>query len=467
MDALHGKRLLILGLARQGKALARFAVAAGARVIVSDLRSAEQLSAAMAELAELPISYVLGEHPLSLLDDCDLIALSGSVAADLPLVRAARARQIPLTNDGLEFMRRVPATVVGITGSAGKTTSTALVGAIGQAAGRTTWVGGNIGNPLITDLDQMQAGDLVAMELSSFQLELWDVSPPVAAVLNVTPNHLDRHKTMAAYTAAKANILRYQTGSDTAVLSADDPGAASLAPTVRGRCRLFSQRAPVQDGALVRQGQIWLRDGQRETAVMPLAEIKLRGAHNVLNVLAAVALADAVGLPLMAMRQAIAAFAGVEHRLELVDVIDGVTYVNDSIATAPERALAALAAFAEPLLLLAGGRDKDLHWDDWVQCVGTRAKAVILFGELAELLANKLQAAGQPQPVVQVDDLTAAVATAAALAESGDIVLLSPGGTSYDAYLDFAERGEHFRRLVAELRSAQAASAPEPMFAGK
>jgi UDP-N-acetylmuramoylalanine--D-glutamate ligase len=452
MDALHGKRLLILGLARQGKALARFALAAGAQVIVSDLRSAEQLSATMAELADLPITYVLGEHPLSLLDNCDLIALSGSVSVDAPLVQEARARHIPLTNDALEFMRRVPATVMGITGSAGKTTTTALAGAIGEAAGHTTWVGGNIGNPLISDLYRMKRGELVAMELSSFQLELWDASPPVAAVLNVTPNHLDRHKTMAAYTAAKANILHFQAPADTAVLSADDPGAASLAPLVRGRCRLFSQRAPVQDGAFVRQGAIWLRDGQRETAVMPLADIKLRGAHNVLNVLAAVLLADAVGLPPAAMRQAIAAFTGVEHRLELVDQINGVSYVNDSIATAPERALAALASFDEPLLLLAGGRDKDLYWDEWVQCVGARVKAVILFGELAELLASKLRAAGRPQPVVLVDSLAEAVETAQALVEPGDIVLLSPGGTSYDSYLDFAERGDHFRGLVAELR---------------
>jgi UDP-N-acetylmuramoylalanine--D-glutamate ligase len=451
MDYLHGKRLLMLGLARQGKALARFAASVGAEVVVSDMRSAAQLADVTAELADLPIEYVLGEHPLTLLDNVDLIALSGGFPADAPLVQAARQRGIPLTNDGLEFMRRTPATIIGITGSAGKTTTTALTGAIGKAAGRPTWIGGNIGHPLITDLGQMTPGDLVSMELSSFQLELWDMSPPVAAVLNITPNHLDRHKTMAAYSAAKANILRYQDESGTAVLSADDPGALALTPLVQGRLRLFSQRQPVDDGAFVRDNQIWLRDGERETAVIPLSAIKLRGGHNVLNVLAAVALADSVGLPSAAMRQAIAHFHGVEHRLEIVGQINGATYVNDSIATAPERALAALAAFDEPLILLAGGRDKDLYWDDWVRAVGERVKAVILFGELSDLLAGKLRAAGRPSQIIQVEGLAAAVTAVSQLTQPGDVVLLAPGGTSYDAYADFAARGAHFRELAAGL----------------
>ena len=454
-DELAGKRLLMLGLARQGKALARFAASVGAEVVVSDMRSAEQLADITAELADLPIEFVLGGHPLTLLDNVDVIALSGGFPADAPLVQAARERGIPLTNDSLEFMRRTPATIIGITGSAGKTTTTALTGAIGQAAGRPTWIGGNIGNPLIADLEQMASGDLVSMELSSFQLELWDMSPPVAAVLNITPNHLDRHKTMIAYQAAKANILLYQDASGTAVLSADDYGAMALNSLAKGRLRLFSQRRSVEDGAFVRDNQIWLRDGERETAVVPLSEIKLRGGHNVLNVLAAVTLADSVGLPIAAMRQAIAHFHGVEHRLERVDAVNGAVYINDSIATAPERALAALAAFDEPLILLAGGRDKDLYWDDWVRCVGKRVKAVILFGELSDLLAGKLWAAGRPSQITQVEGLAAAVTAASQLTHPGDVVLLSPGGTSYDAYADFAARGLHFRDLVANLSMDQ------------
>lgn len=450
MDTLHGKRLVILGLARQGMALARFAVGVGAQVVVSDLRPAEKLAGALAELADLPLTYVLGEHPMSLLEGADVLAISGGVPTDMPLVLAARQQGIPLTNDSLEFMRRVPAPVIGITGSAGKTTTTALTGLICQTTARRTWVGGNIGRPLIADLDKIGADDLVVQELSSFQLELWPQSPQIAAVLNITPNHLDRHKTMAAYTAAKANIVRYQGAGDTAVLSADDPGSLGLAPLVQGRLRLFSARQPVTDGAFVRQAQVWLRDGQHERPVLPLCEIPLRGAHNVLNVLAAVTLADSVGIEPAAMVQAIRAFKGVEHRLEEVAIVRGVRYINDSIATAPERALAALDSFTEPLILLAGGQDKNMVWQAWARQVTARVKHVVLFGALAQTLADYLVQAGCNQ-FTQVQTLAEAVAVAAQTAVAGDIVLLSPGGTSYDAFQDFAERGETFRELVRAL----------------
>ena len=450
MDPLQGKRLLILGLARQGKAMARFAVGVGAAVTISDLRPAADLQAELAELADLPVEYVLGEHPMRLLENTDVVAISGSVPADAPFVAAARQRGLTVTNDSQEFIRRSPTAVIGITGSAGKTTTTALTGVMGQVDGRTTWVGGNIGRPLLTDLHKMSADDMVVQELSSFQLEIWDQSPPVAAVLNITPNHLDRHKTMRAYVGAKANILRHQPATAVAVLSADDAGSLALSSMVRGRLRLFSDERPVADGAFVHNGHIYLRDGERETAVCTLDDIQLRGRHNVRNVLAAVALADSVGVDPRAMRQAIRTFQGVEHRLERVAVIDGVTYINDSIATAPERALAALAAFDEPLILLAGGKDKDMVWDAWASEVAASVRHTILFGQLAPLLADLLTAVSAP--FTRVTDLAEAVEVARRTAVAGDVVLLSPGGTSYDAYRDFAERGEQFRRLVFGIR---------------
>jgi UDP-N-acetylmuramoylalanine--D-glutamate ligase len=450
MDPLQGKRLLILGLARQGKAMARFAVGVGAAVTISDLRPAADLQTEIAELADLPVEYVLGEHPMRLLENTDVVAISGSVPADAPFVAAARQRGLTVTNDSQEFIRRSPTAVIGITGSAGKTTTTALTGVMGQVDGRTTWVGGNIGRPLLTDLHKMAADDMVVQELSSFQLEIWEQSPPVAAVLNITPNHLDRHKTMRAYVGAKANILRYQSATAVAVLSADDAGSLALSQMVRGRLRLFSDERPVTDGAFVHNGHIYLRDGERETAVCTLDDIQLRGRHNVRNVLAAVTLADSVGVDPQAMRQAIRTFHGVEHRLERVAVIDGVTYINDSIATAPERALAALSAFDEPLILLAGGKDKDMVWDAWASEVAARVRHTILFGQLAPMLADLLTAVSAP--FTQVTDLAEAVEVARQTAVAGDIVLLSPGGTSYDAYRDFAERGEQFRRLVDRIR---------------
>ncbi len=447
MDDFNGKRLVIMGLARQGRVLARFAAEAGARVTVTDMRPMAKLGEVMAELADLDIEYVLGEHPMSLLEKTDVLAISGGVPADAPLVLAARERGIPVTNDSLEFARRAPTAVIGITGSAGKSTTTALTGVMGQMARRRTWVGGNIGRPLLADLHKMGPDDVVVQELSSFQLEIWTQSPPVAAVLNITPNHLDRHKTMAAYANAKANILRYQSEDGTAVLAADDPGAMMLKSLVKGRLRTFSLEQEVEDGAFVRDRQIWLRNG-KDVPVCDLNDIKLRGQHNVRNVLAAVTLADSIGLPVAAMRQAIDMFTGVEHRLELVRVLNDVQYINDSIATAPERALAAINAFSEPLILLAGGKDKDMVWDAWAERVRDRVKHVILFGDMAEMMESRLSGMSG---LTRVETMAEAVKVAGDTAVAGDVVLLSPGGTSFDAFTDFAERGEIFRELVKKL----------------
>jgi UDP-N-acetylmuramoylalanine--D-glutamate ligase len=260
---------------------------------------------------------------------------------------------------------------------------------------------------------------------------------------------------MDAYASAKANILRHQRRSNLAVLSADDGGARALEPLVQGRLRTFSLSAEVQDGAFLRGDEIVLRDGNGEQVICATGDVRLRGRHNVLNVLAAIVLADSVGAPAAAMQAAIRRFTGLEHRLELVRTVRGVQYVNDSIATAPERAIAALEAFAEPVILLAGGRDKEMFWDVWAATVARRAKAAVLFGSLADLMEMKLAEAmnqsGRELQLVRVDTLDEAVDAAARLASSGDVVLLAPGGTSYDAFADFAERGHAFRRLVAAL----------------
>lgn len=455
-DDLAGKKLVILGIARQGKALARYAVSVGAQVVVSDLRSQEQLRTELEPLESLGIRFVLGEHPMNLLEGTDVLAISGGVPANIPLVRKAQEQGIMITNDSQEFIRRSPATCIGITGSAGKTTTTALTGKISQASGRRTWIGGNIGRPLIADIEKMESDDLVVQELSSFQLEIWQHSPPIAAVLNITPNHLDRHGTMDSYSQAKANILRYQRDIDVAVLSADDPGAVALGPLVRGRLRLFSVQKDVHDGAFVRDGYIWLRSHQDgERVVCSLDTIRLRGEHNISNVCAAVALADSAGIAIEAMQQAISEFHGVAHRLELVATINGVQFVNDSIATAPERALAALNSFDEPLILLAGGKDKNMVWENWAAQVNGRVKHVVLFGSLADLLHSKLAATRGDRHhqagISRAANLAEAVQIAAALAQPGDVVLLAPGGTSYDAYVDFEARGNEFRELVREL----------------
>jgi UDP-N-acetylmuramoylalanine--D-glutamate ligase len=453
-DELFGKRVVILGAARQGLALARFAVDVGAKVVLSDLRPAESLATGLNEVADIPMEMVLGDHPMSLLEDADIVAVSGGVPLELPLLQAARKRDIPVTNDSFEFMKRAKAPIVGITGSAGKTTTTALTGKMTEQAGRRTWIGGNIGRPLISNLTEIEEGDVIVQELSSFQLELWRKSPHVAAVLNLTQNHLDRHKTMDAYRKAKANILRYQGGQDIAILSADDPGAMSMKEEVHCRLRTFSLHQEVEDGSFVRDKEIWKRDGQTEEKVGNLNSIKLRGSHNILNVLASVILADSVGIPRDAIASAIASFTGVEHRLELVRTIRGVQFVNDSIATAPERVLAAIDSFTEPLILLAGGQDKDMKWEEWALQVIKRVKSIVLFGELADDLNSFLMQAkkSKTKPLIAcTNSLDEAIKTATRLSTAGDVVLLSPGGTSFDAFVDFSERGDVFRRLVMEI----------------
>lgn len=458
-DPLSGKKVVILGLARQGTALAEFLSKVGARVTVSDMRVGDAIKAALAELEGLPnITYVLGEHPASMLDGAALLCLSGGVPLDAPIVLEAIKRGIPLSNDAQIFMERCPCHIVGITGSAGKTTTTSLVGKMVDAAGVIGWTGGNIGNPLIADLAYIKPTDLAVIELSSFQLDLMTISPHVGAVINITPNHLDRHKTMKAYIDAKAHIIEYQVAGDIAVLNYDEPNSAALAERTSQDVSWFSARVPQEVGAWLVNDHIVCRPKFTlpMEPVCTISEIPLRGMHNVMNVLAACAIAGAAGVPITAMREAILKFKAVAHRLEQVAVVDGVTYVNDSIATAPERVVAAINAFpSEPLVLLLGGRDKDLPWDDLLRLGMGRARGIITFGEAGLMIASvaaKVRAElGTATPIEQATGLKDAVKIASRMAVEGDIVLLSPGATSYDAYKDFEERGEHFRQLVKAL----------------
>ncbi len=455
-DDLTGQRVVVLGLARQGVSMARFLARAGARVTVSDLKNRSELAGRIAELADLPIRYVLGEHPLSLLRGADLICVSGGVPLDIPLLVEARRKGIPLVSDAQLFLERCPARVIGITGSAGKTTTTALVGEMCRTAGLPTWVGGNIGNPLLDDLERISPQDVVVMELSSFQLELTTVSPPIAAVLNITPNHLDRHGTMEAYIAAKRRIVAFQKPEDWAVLGFDDANARSLALSTPARVVFFSRGVQLDQGAYKTNGQLALRLGGREEVICERQEVRLRGEHNLLNILAACALSGIVGVPVAAMREVIRTFPGVEHRLEFVREWRGVQWYDDSIATAPERVVAALRSFHEPIVLLAGGRDKKLPWEEFAQETVSRVRALVTFGEAGEMIAGKVEAARRSAPgaleaVVRVRTLEEAVEAAARLARPGDVVLLSPGGTSFDAFRDFAHRGDRFKELVRAL----------------
>ena len=467
--------MVILGAARQGIALTRYLAQHGARVILNDRHSETELQTARAALADLEsqIRWVSGGHPLELLEGADLLCVSGGVPLTLRLVVEARQRGIPLSNDSQIFLEASVCRVIGITGSAGKTTTTTLVGRIAQAAlaaGRLSgkvWVGGNIGVPLIGVLDEMSAKDLAVMELSSFQLELMTRSPQVAAVLNITPNHLDRHGSMAAYTAAKAQILAYQSSEDSAVLGRDDPGAWSLRGQVQGRLVSFGlSESPLvvtgtgetQADVFSRDGELWFRQGGQLTWLMSRSAVVLRGDHNLLNVLAACAISLAAGIPERALEAGVRGFGGVAHRLEFVRSWGGADWYNDSIATAPERTIAAIRSFTEPLVLLSGGRDKDLPWEELAALIRRRVDHLILFGEAAEKIIQALESElvqsespDRTLSVTRCPGLRQAVLAASQVVQPGDVVLLSPGGTSFDEFADFEERGECFRQLVMQL----------------
>lgn len=458
-DPLEGKTAVILGFARQGQALARWLPTIGAKVIVSDIRDFGELADNLLGFLSSPVSFALGGHPLELLDEADVLCLSGGVSLTIPICLEATRRGIPLTNDAQIFMERCPAPVIGITGSAGKTTTTTLVGKMCEAAQRITWVGGNIGDVLLDKLDDIALEHTVVMELSSFQLELMTLSPQIACVLNVTPNHLDRHGTMEAYMAAKSHVFLNQRPEDICIFGSDDPASNLMADQAPGRVAWFSMREMVADGAFMAGSRLMVVGSGSPDGLPHMVcsrdDIKLRGEHNLRNVLAACAIAGAAGVPVDMMREVIKSFTGVTHRLELVRVVDGVMYVNDSIATAPERVVAALKSYDEPIVLLAGGRDKKLPWVELASLIAQRVRHLITFGEHGKAIAEYVKAArlfgGNIEGIDTYNNLEDAIKRAAEVARSGDVVLLSPGGTSYDAYEDFQERGEHFRKLVEAL----------------
>lgn len=447
-----------MGLGKEGAALAKFLVQHGARVTVTDIKQEAALQDRIDELAGLPIKYLLGGHPEEVLDT-DVIFVSPGVSREIPILEKARQRGIPLSSETKLFFSLCQAPIIGITGSSGKTTTTSLVGEIMQAQGYRTFVGGNIGSPLTILVEEIEPSDKVVMELSSFQLDALDQSPHIAAILNLSPNHLDRHPSMEDYVAAKTNIVRFQGKSDYAVLNADQRLVRELAKDCPGRVLFFSLEQELDQGAFLSQEIVTVRWGGQDLRVCDVSQIQLLGSHNLENVLAACALAVVGGAQVEAITSAVTSFQGVEHRLELVAEWDGVRYYDDSIATSPDRTIAALNSFAEPIILLAGGREKHLPLEKLASLIVSKVKSVILFGEAAPLLAQAVTSAqcGEPDREVSLyrsSDLAEAVRIGAQISEAGDIVLLSPVCTSFDMYQDFAERGEHFKALVRGLRNA-------------
>lgn len=465
---LSGRRVAVVGLGVENVPLARFLVRQGARVVGLDRKPLSALTPKAAALAALGVRLATGEDYLAALttDRYDLVFLTPGMAKDSPEISAARARGARITNQTDLFLRLCPGSVIGVTGSSGKSTTTSLIGAIFQQDGRwPVYVGGNIGRPLIEKVDLMSPQAKVVLEMSSFQLELVENSPQTAVFTNLRPNHLDQHGSMTAYSAAKRKIYRYQRRErgDALVLNFDEPAIRDCAAEAQAAVTYFGLGSGLPRGATVTNGRIVLvgADGS-ERAVMDVSEIPLPGRHNVANVLAAIAATDLYGVPPAAMRQAVQSFRGLEHRLERIAVDNGVMYINDSIATAPDRTIAALKTFDRPIVWIAGGYDKGAPFDELAEVALTAGlRAVVLTGAAADRIHAALIAAGkrlqQPLPqIVMRPAFDQAVIAALRSAMPGDVVLLAPACASYDAFRSFSERGRRFREIVEQHVAASA-----------
>ena len=456
---VRGKRLLVVGFARSGRALAELLRLRGARVTVTDSRPASEFAAELPGLLAQKIGVELGVHRASTFLEQDLVVVSPGVPWSLGELQAARRQGIPVVPEVEVASWYLEGTLVGITGTNGKTTTTALVGKMLEASGFPTFVGGNIGVPLVSAVGQVAPGSLVVAELSSFQLEaIQQLRPHVAVLLNLTPNHLDRHGSFADYVAAKAQIFRNQTEDDYAVLNADDANVMGLAPAISSRKVFFSRRQSLPDGVMVEGHDVLYRVRNLERTLFETGDVRLRGEFNLENVLAATAAGCVLGADFEAIRRAVKEFRGVEHRLEYVAEIRGVEFYNDSKATSVDATAKALSAFDHPIHLILGGKDKGAPYAPLRPLVERGVRQIYLIGAAAGRIAEDLAGAAS---MVGSGDLECAVQQAFAAATPGEVVLLSPACSSYDQFHDFEERGRVFKQSVEALRRASPKAAKQ------
>ena len=451
MMDLKNKRVLVVGLGKSGLSAAMFLREQGARVTVSDTRSAVALAKEIPALLEAGIMVESGGHGLLTFRRQDLIVVSPGVPMDTPEVKQVVAFGLPVIGELELASRYLQGRIVAITGSNGKTTTTTLAGKIFADAGVPTLVGGNIGLPVIDLVAKSTPETVSVLEVSSFQLEtIEEFHPWIAVVLNITPDHLDRHGSFETYAAAKARITERQEAGDFLVLNAEDKAAQMVALKTKAQIFWFSGRRPIKQGAFVHGESILFipREGAKAEPVMPVSDIHLKGSHNVENVLAAVCAARLAKIPAESIRASVAGFAAVEHRLELVKVVNGVEFYNDSKATNVDAAMKAVASFAGGIHLILGGKDKDSDYTLMSEMLKERVKIVYTIGSAAEKIERQLQGVVK---IVPAETLQVAVAKAAKDAAIGDVVLLSPACSSFDQFENYEHRGRVFRQSVMEI----------------
>jgi UDP-N-acetylmuramoylalanine--D-glutamate ligase len=451
---LRDKRALVVGLGKSGVASALFLKSRGARVTVSDSKPEAELRDEILLLLEHGITVETGGHGDRTFRGQDLIVVSPGVPFDAPQLSQARTLGEPVIGELELAAQFISGPIVAITGANGKTTTTSLAGEILAAGKLPTLVGGNIGTPAITFADQATPQTWVVLEVSSFQLEtIATFRPRIAVILNITPDHLDRHKTFANYVNAKARIFENQQASDFTVLNADDATTANLAGRTPAQLFWFSRSKAMERGAFVREAQIVFRDGHGERAIMPLAAVPLKGAHNLENVLAGVTIGMLAGCEPEQIDAAVRNFKAVEHRLEFVTRIAGVEYYNDSKATNVDATIKALESFPANIHLILGGKDKGSDYTVLNDLLRERVKRVYTIGAAAEKIESHIQGAVE---VNHSETLETAIRRASELAVAGDIVLLAPACASFDQFQNYEHRGRVFKKTVHSMADAMA-----------
>jgi UDP-N-acetylmuramoylalanine--D-glutamate ligase len=452
MLEIKGKKVLVVGLGKSGLAAALFLRRRGALVTVSDVRSAEALAREIPALIEEGIMVETGGHGLLTFRRQDLIVVSPGVPLDTPELAQVKRFGLPVIGELELAARFLKGKTLAVTGSNGKTTTTTLLGEILVAAGLPTLVGGNIGVPVVSLIDQSSEESWSVLEVSSFQLETTEqFHPSIAVILNITPDHLDRHGSFENYCAAKERIFAAQTAGDCLVLNADNPPCVAAAARAAARLCWFSVEHPVSQGAWLEEGFVVYRPAENAPveSVMPLSGIPLKGAHNVENVLAAVVAARLAGVPAETIRHAIENFQAVEHRLEYVATRNGVEFYNDSKATNVDATAKAIAAFSGGIHLILGGKDKGSPYTVLAPLVRERVSAVYTIGAAAAKIESELRGV---VPIYSCQTLEKAVAAAASAARPGEVVVLAPACSSYDQFENYEQRGGVFKRLVKALR---------------
>jgi len=447
LDRFQGKKILVLGLGVSNRPLVRLLLEAGLDVTACDRTQRDRLDEEILDLERQGAKLRLGEDYLKQLS-ADVVFRTPGMLPTMPEIQALLRQGAEVTSEMEVFFEVCPCTILAVTGSDGKTTTTTLISEMLKAAGRRVFLGGNIGTPLLPRSDEMTESDIAVVELSSFQLMDMRRSPHIAVITNLAPNHLDHHTDMAEYVTAKKQIFLHQGEGDVLVLNHDNAVTDGLRPEARGAVRLFSRREALKSGVCLRDGVIY-RDG---APLLRQAEIKIPGIHNVENYMAAIAAVEGL-VPDGCIREVARNFGGVEHRIELVRVKDGVSFYNDSIASSPSRTIAGLRSFAEKVILIAGGYDKQIPYDVLGPEICAHVKTLVLTGATAPKIRAAVEAAsGADRPeILEEDDFERAIRTAAARAKPGDTVLLSPASASFDHFKNFMVRGDTFKRIVMKL----------------